>query len=243
MSYEWPVDKMTLINSALAQTGNNLVNVADDGSDEWTVCSPAYERALAYVIEQHNWGFASVITALTASPTAPTNVQWDTAYPLPPDLAHLIWVRIADVAEDTTSQVSPSSTLYDIENVGGTVMLVINSKGGPPPPDDDTITPAEVTIKYISQTYSDPTLHTPTLVVALQSFVMSGIYRGLHDDLAEAKAMMQMGAVLLQDARSLYDRQKPKRSLFNSRIVAARRIRRPWPTTGNNDWGGTGIPG
>ena len=30
--FEWPVDKVGVINSALAQCGDNLVNAADDGS-------------------------------------------------------------------------------------------------------------------------------------------------------------------------------------------------------------------
>ena len=47
MSFEWPLQKIDLINSALSQTGDNLVATADDGSDEWNTCSPAYERALA----------------------------------------------------------------------------------------------------------------------------------------------------------------------------------------------------
>lgn len=240
MAYEWPVDKLTLVNSALVQTGNNLVNIADDGSEEWRVCSAAYERGLAYIMENHNWGFAAIVKILQPSPTKPVNVQWDTAYQLPPDLAHLIWVRETQNT-DATSRVTPSATLYDIENVGGFAMLVLNAQGGPPPPDIPQ-TPVEVTIKYISQTYSDPTGATPTFVLALETFIMAGIYRGLHDDLGEAKAMAQMAHVILGEARSTYDRQKPKRSMFNSRLTAARRIRRPWVSRGNDEWGGSGVP-
>jgi len=241
MAYEWPLDKLSVVNSALAQCGDNLVNVADDGSDEWIVCSAAYERGLSYLMEQHNWSFAAKVSQLTASANAPENVQWDTAYPLPPDLTHLIWVRI-NQQEDVLASVTPSPVLYDIENVAGVVCLVTNAQGGPPPP-DPAVTPAAITIKYISQQFSDPTFGTPTLVVALQFFVMAGIYRGLHEDLGESTNMLKLAEMTLQSARSKYDQQKPKRAMWNSRITAARRIRRPWPPVGSDTWGGTGVPG
>lgn len=231
--FEWPVDKLGIINSALTGTGDNVVNVADDGSDEWNVCSSSYETALAYVMESHSWGFATKVATLTASPAAPANTQWDTAYPLPPDLVHLIWVRIN---QSTIGVGQP--TLYDIEQG----QLVINAQGGPPPPPAPQ-TPSVVTIKYVTNTYSDPTFATPTFALALQTYVMSGIYRGLHEDTAEADRVYLAAERMLQQARTRYDQQKPKRSFFNSRITASRRVRRPWPPIGNDSWGGGGIPG
>lgn len=233
MSVQWPVDKLTLCNSALAATGDNLVAVADDGSDEWNVCSPTYERALAVMMEDHGWGFATKVNAaLTASPTAPDNTAWDTAYTLPTDLLHLIWVKVQSTAADLGAQAP-----YDIENG----LLVLNAQGGPPPP-SPAVTPAIVSIKYVSTVNADPVAGTPLFVLALQSFVMSGIYRGLHEDTAEADKMWQAGEFYSQRARSRYDQQKPKRAFWNSRITAARRIRRPWPTSPSG-WGGGGIPG
>jgi len=242
MSYEWPVDKLSLINRALALCGDNPVNVQDDGSDEWNVCSPAYENGLSYLMEQHNWAFATLVKQLVPSNVRPPNVQWDTAYPLPADLTHLIWVRINQQEDQLLASITPSPVLYDIENVGGFPCLVTNSQGGPPPP-DPPVTPTPITIKYVSQLFSDPTFGTPTLVVALQHYVMSGIYRGLHEDLQEATSMLKIAEMTLQQARSKYDQQKPKRAMWNSRITAARRIRRPWPPVGSDSWGGTGVPG
>lgn len=233
MSFQWPVDKLGIINSALMGTGDNLVNAADDGSDEWNVAASAYETALGYIMEGHSWGFATKTATLQPSPTAPANNQWDTAYPLPPDLVHLIWVRINQSA---TGVGQP--TLYDIEQGS----LVINAQGGPPPP-SPAQTPSVITIKYVSNTYSDPAASTPTFVLALQTYVMSGIYRGLHEDTAEADRVYLAAERILQQARTRYDQQKPKRSFFNSRITASRRVRRPWPPVGNDSWGGGGIPG
>jgi len=228
-TFEWPIDKTGIINSALSQTGDNLVPVADNGSDEWNTASPAYERALAYMIEAHGWSQATDVRPLQPATNVPSDDQYDTAYVLPSDLVHLIWVRVSDL---------PS--VYDL--LAG--QLIINARGGPdqPVPPNPAITPAPVTIKGIFSTNADPTFATPTFVVALTTFVMSGIYRGLHEDAAQAGIMWNSAKALLQEAMTRHDQQKPKRSMFNSRITAARRIRRPWPVVPGG-WGGTGTPG
>jgi hypothetical protein len=80
-------------------------------------------------------------------------------------------------------------------------------------------------------------------VLAMVSFVMSGIYRGLHGDKSEATNLWKAGEMFAQRSRTRYDQQKPKRQFWNSRITASRRIRRPWPPMGNDSWGGSGTPG
>lgn len=225
MSFEWPIDKLGTINSGLSQTGDNLVNVADDGSDEWNTCSPAYERALAYMIESHGWSQATDVRVLQPAGNAPADAQFDTAYNLPPDLVHLILVRIND-----------RPCVWGLLNGE----LVVNALGGAI--SSPGTTPGTLTIKGIFSTRSDPTFGTPTFVLALQAFVMSGIYRGLHEDTAQAERMWMAGKALLADAKSRHDQQLPKRSMFNSRITASRRIRRPWPPVPGG-WGGTGSPG
>lgn len=246
MSFSWPHDKLDVINGALALTGDNTVNVADDGSDEWNVCSPAFETALGYASESHSWGFATVVAVLQPSPTVPIDTDFDTAYPLPEDLVFLIWAKINQDTNDpntTTSQL----TTYDIQSIGGVTMLLTNAQGGPPPPSPPQ-TPAQLTVKYVSNSGAlcDPTSGTPTLIAALQRFVIAGIYRGLHEDIAEADKCEVAARMLLQEARTRYDQQKPKRAFFNSRMAASRRVRRPWPQIGTGQWGsgsGSGIPG
>jgi hypothetical protein len=224
-AFQWPIGKLGIINSALSQTGDNLVNVADDGSDEWNTCSPAYERALGYMMESHGWSQATDVRTLQPAVNLPDDDQFDTAYPLPPDLVHLIWVRISDLP-----------CIWDLLNG----QLVVNSRGGPP--QVPALTPAVVTVKGVFSTNSDPTAATPTFVLALQAFVMSGIYRGLHEDVAQAERMWMAGKSILQDAMTRHDQQMPKRAPFNSRISASRRLRRPWPAVPGG-WGGTGTPG
>jgi hypothetical protein len=237
MAAQWPVSKLDVINSALAETGNNLVNVLEDGSDEYNVCSPTYERALAVLLEDYNWGFATRVATLQPSPTAPANTDWDTQFPLPTDLLHLIWVKTNQNQGDPQANQVNQLTLYDIENG----LLVLNARGGPPPP-SPAPTPAIITIKYLSFNNADPVGATPLFVLALTTFVMSGIYRGLHGDPAEAAKLWAAGEQFAQRSRTRYDQQKPKRQFWNSRISASRRVRRPWPPIGNDSWGGSGIP-
>lgn len=219
MSFQWPLQKIDLINSALSQTGDNLVAAAADGSDEWNVCSPAYERALAAVTEAHPWGWATDVRPLQPAANVPADDQYDTAYNLPNDLVHLILVRLND-----------RPCLWDLLNN----QLVLNARYGG--------SPLSVTIKGIFSTNADVSFSTPTVILAMQTFVMSGIYRGLHEDTAEAGRMMSLANGMLETAKSRHDMQKPKRAMFNSRITASRRIRRPWPPVPGG-WGGNGSPG
>lgn len=247
MSFQWPIDKLSIVNSALTSTGDNVVAAADDGSDEWQVCSSAYETALGYIMESHSWGYAMQVRVLQPSPTAPTDTDWDTQYPLPNDLVHLVWAKLN---QNTSNPGAPNTNMPALYSIMGTQtgpVLVINAQGGPPPP-NPPLTPGQVTIKYLSNAGAlcDVAAGSPTLVRALQAFIMSDIYRGLHEDGTQADRVYQGAMQLLQEARTRYDQQKPKRQMFNSRISASRRIRRPWPAMGTGNWGsgsGSGAPG
>lgn len=220
MPVSWPQDKLGICNSALAETGNYQCAVVEDGSNEWNVCSPAYERAMATLLEDGNYGFGTQVATLAPDPTAPTDTDWDTAYALPPDLLHLIWVKWNQAG--ITNQVN-YLTRWDI--LDG--KLVTNAQGGPPPP-ASPVTAANITIKYVSSTNSDAQSATPLFVTALTTFVMSGIYRGLHNNAAQADKLWLAAEQIAQRARTRYDQQKPKRQFWNSRLSAARRVRRPW---------------
>lgn len=219
----WPIDKLAIINDVLALTGNRIVTVVDDGSPEWTVASAAYEAAISYMVEQHDWKFASLVAVLPLSATPPSDPLFTNAYSKPADLLHLVWVRLND-----------QNVVYQILNN----QIVMNA-AGQPPVTPDTV-PGVVTIKYIRQPTPDQV--TPTFAMALRSFVMSGIYRGLNEDVGNAEHMWQGGETFLAKARTRSDQEAPKRAMFNSRMNAARRIRRPWPPVPAG-WNGTGNPG
>lgn len=235
--FEWPLDKLDIINSALSQTGDNAVAALNDGSEEWNCASPAYERALAYMIEQHPWRWTTTGTMVEPATNLPANENWDTAYNLPPDLVHLIWMLI-----------DGRPAVYDLEmgppqanGTPGPVQLVTNSQGGPPRPIPPQ-KPLPVRIKYVSQAASDPSYGTPTFVLALITYTMSGIYRGLHEDTAEADKVWAGAEGIMSKAKTRHDQQTGKRAPYNSRMTASRRLRRPYPPVPGG-WSGTGIPG
>jgi len=244
--FPFPLYKVDVINSALAATGDNNPVAFNDGSDEWNVSSPAYDRALGYTMEGHSWGYATQTIVLTPSSTPPQDADFDTAYPIPADCVHIIWVKINLNTPSISNE--PRLALWKIAGTPAGPVIVINAQGGPPPP-NPPVAPAQVTMYYISNSGQLCTSQfgTPTVVLALQIFTMSGIYRSLHEDVAEGDKMWMMGERMLQNARTRYDQQKPKRQFFNSRIHAVRRIRRPWPQVGINNWGSGsgsgGVPG
>jgi len=244
MSFSWPLDKLAVINSVLALTGDNPIATENDGSDEWSCASSAYDTAIAYIAESHSWSFATQVITLQPSPTPPQDTAWDTAFPIPTDCVHLIWIKINQFENDTPASSTPMPCLYDIAGTQQGPVILVNAQGGPPPP-QPPVTPAIVTMKYVSNSggFLDSQSGTPTFVLSLKTLVMSGIYRGLHEDVGEAEKTWMAGERILQMARTRYDQQKPKRQFFNSRITASRRIRRPWPPIGIDGWSGSNTPG
>jgi hypothetical protein len=242
-AFEFPLGKLEIINSALSQTGDNLVQNADDGSVEWQTCSPAYERGLAFVCEDHPWSWLTDFRELQPAPNRPDDRTFHTAYNIPTDLVHLIMVR--------THERLPC--IWDIQNNQIYAHWDIrfgfddhNHEFTPPvaPPVNPPFDPHHhrpIQIKGIFSTNSDATFATPTVVVALQTFVMSAIYRGMKKDTSEANNLWKSALQILDHAKARHDMQKPKTAIFNSRYTAIRRMRKPWRQTPYG-WSGTGNP-
>ncbi|MCC7047203.1 MAG: hypothetical protein IT562_10860 [Alphaproteobacteria bacterium] len=209
MPQAFVIDKLGVIIQALSQTGNNIVATEEDGRDEWRIASSAYDMALPYAIEGGDWKFNTAVATLTRTGT-PDDTSFADAYAKPDDLLHLIWVRLSD------AQVEYSV----LDN-----QIVLTANGG------------TVTAKYVKAPAIERV--TPTFSLALTTFVMSGIYRGLHEDPQQADKMWAQAESILQAARTRADQEAPKRAMFNSRITMSRRVRRPWRPSPSG-WGGTG---
>lgn len=248
----WPIDKLGLINQQLALCGDNPVAAADDGSDEWTVASAAYENAFEYMLDGHDWKQVTIVKVLQPTGQAPSDPEFDTAYAKPADCAHIIWVRqyMQPTGTVVTTGTGRSITYQVLNN-----QLVVNNynqpPGSPPPP---SVTPISIEMKYVSsnppgiivngvaQPTSAGAQMLRTFMTALGRFVMAGIYRGLHEDIPSAQATEREAMAMLSEAKARSDQEQPKRAMFNSRLVASRRVRRPWPQIPPG-WSGTGIPG
>lgn len=194
-------DKFSICSDALALTGNNVPNVADDGSDEWNVASVAFESSVDSLIQAHSWNFASAVSTLVRAGDSPDD-QFTDAYPKPAGCLALIWVRVNDIPCD-----------YKI--IGNQICL--NSGG-------QVVTAKSVLIP-------DTGVWPPMFVDCVRQKTMAGIYRGLNEDPSAAERMEAQAMMSLEAARVRTDQEQPKRALFNSRLRRARMVPRPWLNT------------
>ena len=223
----YPIDKLGVIVNALLQTGDNTPAAADDGSEEWNICSAAYESFLEYALDSADWKQTTKVITLNSTGVPPMDDMFDTAYAKPTDCVHVIWVRADDLP-----------VIYQILNN----QIVLNQFGQAPGiPAPPGATPITATMKYVSSDLV-PTTMLRTFFTAMERYVMSGIYRGLHKDPTNAREEEKASRLLLQEARTRSDQEQSKRAVWNSRLTASRRVRRPWPVVPTG-WGGTGSPG
>lgn len=194
-------DKLGIINDVLAETGNNLVAVADDGSDEWTVCSPAYEKAVKSTVEIHNWSFDTNVATLNRVGDSPDDLFND-AYAKPDGALSIEWVRINDAPGD-----------YRIINN----QICLSSRG------------YVVTCKFTID--NGAANWPPLFADIIRLLVRAAVYRGLHEDPGQADKEESKAMAVLQTAMTRVDQDQPKRALFNSRAISARYTRRPFVRT------------
>jgi hypothetical protein len=206
------VDKLSIINDVLAETGNNLVAVADDGSDEWTTASPAYDKAVENTLDSRNWQFDKHVATLVRVGASPDDLFND-AMAMPANALHLIWVRVNDQPAD-----------YKV--IGNQICLNLNN--------------FTATAEFLLD--SNATGNWPPLFAEVIRFlVRAAVYRGLHEDPVQGDKEEQKAMLALTIAGTRDAQQNPKRATFNSRAMAARIVRHPWIRTPFS-WGGTGVP-
>lgn len=205
-------DKLSIIADELAQTGDYIPATADDGSDEWTTCSPAFDTAVAETIEAHSWNFDTQVAPLVRQADSPDEM-YDDAFAKPNQSLHLIWVRLNTAPVD-----------YKIINN----QVCLSARGG------------TVTAKYVVDQGAAnwPALFTKII----RAKVRAAIYSGLHEDASTGLMWLKIADGALADARSRIDQESPKRAPFMSRAVSARYMRRPfirtplgWSGTGDPD--------
>lgn len=197
-----PQDKLSRINDQLLITGENPVPVEDDGSNEWNVCSAAF-NIFAAQLERHGWNFATGIEALNRVGDSPDN-QFDDAFAKPDGCLHIVWVRLDDRAP------------FAWRIIDNKVCL---TRGSPA---------AVVTAKFVRDV--DESEWSNVFGEALNLYIRAGIYEGIKKDFGAARTLRAEGEVWLAEARTRTDQQQPKRALFRSRLKQSRLTRRPvWP--------------
>ena len=209
-------DKIGIINSELAQTGNATVAVEDDGSEEWNVCSPAYDVGVDVTVERHDWNFGTNIATLQRVGDSPDD-EYDDAYALPNGQLSIVWVRLA--SGGGIDQPADFKIIND---------LICLTSSGLRPKCKFLVNPGE-------QNWP------PLFAAVIRLLVRAAIYRGLNEDAAQADKEEKKAEAILNEARTRVDQSSPKRAMFNSRAVMSRRVRRPWVGSPAG-WSGTGVP-
>lgn len=190
------MDRITIINDALVNTGNNEVNVEYDGSTEWQVAERSYRRALSFLLPRHSWNFGNKSAPLAGLlPESPHPILTK-AYALPSDclLVEAAWVNSHPLDE------------YEIMDN----RFCCRYETG-------------VVVKYVRAPLPDqwPALFAELLTMKVESFLL----RGLNEDTDNARKRDSEVEAMLSEVRSAQDRQEPPRALFRSRTAARRRCR------------------
>lgn len=189
-------DKLGIINTCLGLTGNELVNTEEDGSDEWTIGSIAYEAGVSYLLASHDWKFETDIVTLQRLGDSDED-HYDDIYRKPQNCLGLTWVKQADFP-------------LDWKIIGNNVYT---SRSG------NEAVKAKVVLR------GDPSAWNPLFVQALYALTKSGIYAGLNEDQEAAGAQEEKAQGYLAQARSRTDREDKPRPVYKSRILARRRGR------------------
>jgi hypothetical protein len=192
------MDKLTVINNALINTGNNALNVLNDGSEEWRVANQGFGRAINFLIGRHNWPFATTVEEMVRLPDTDNKSQLfrDNCFRLPTFL-HLIEVY-HDGAVTTNYEVLGTvlSCPFDSEMFAKGVRM-----------------PAEAIWHPMAEEVV--TLH-----------VESAVLRGLNEDFTAADRVESKAENLLFEARPRADQVNPARNMYKSPTRAARMSRR-----------------
>lgn len=192
------LDELTILNRALVNTGNRVLTVLNDGTDEWQVASEAFARGLEDLISQYRWPFARTSAALVKADDADNPSQkYDYAHHLPADLLHLAMVFVGGY----------KTSSYEV--YGRMVCL-----------DDDS----DVAVEYIAVPL-EAAWH-PQASEVLTMMVEAGLLRGLNEDFNEARQKDVDIEIKLGKTRTIVSQENPARNTFRSSIADARRSRR-----------------
>jgi hypothetical protein len=190
-------DKLSLINDELLITGNRPVAEADDGSSEWNVASAGYETGVEWLLDEHDWKFATAIVDVEERIGDGPDLSYADEYAKPNGCLHLVWVH------------DQAGTPLDWKVVGNRIL--VNCADG-------------ITVKCVLEPQPD---QWPGLFLrCLRHFVKAGIYRGLNKDADQARAEEKSAEAYLGKARPRSDNEEPGHSRFVSTLAQSRTRRR-----------------
>lgn len=209
-------DKLTVVNRALMRTGNNPVDVADDGSDEWRVASMAFDDWAEQLYYNATFRFTTQIVTIS------TRVG-DSGFPGMQDVydkpADCLWISAVCRAEDA-AQVMPQlahgmpdqdTRFPDFE------YRLVNDQ-------IHCVAPTGLLMLYVRMPRAgDP--WSKGFQSALELYVQADILRGLNEDFTEAERRQARADKAIEFATSRDQNQEPRRVMFRSSVLERRRTR------------------
>ena len=208
------IDKLTIINNALIQTGNSPCTFAD-GSDEWIAGANAYDRMLPVVMNRYDWKFLQKIAPLVSAGTS-AFPGYSTMLAVPADCLQLIDVWDAYYASLVLPNGFPGNPAiqtrppaFDYKIIGGMVHCTPQDQGA-------------IAI-YVPTT--QPTAASAGFIETLTQEVAALIAVSLNEDMTAAAAARSIAKEELSLARARDTQQEPRRVPFRSRMLEVRRWR------------------
>lgn len=193
------MDKLTVINNALLNTGNSRVNVLHDPSDEYIVAEVAFDRWVRFLRVRHSWPFSETIEALVRVPDADNTSRTypDNGFRIPSTAFHVKEIYWGN------------TLLTDYEIIGDVLSCNLDS---------------DIYAKVIRE-QADAKWH-PLAEEILTLYVESGCLRGLNEDFKEAERREAKAEGMIGEVRTAVDQQNPARNIYKSSIRDARLRRR-----------------
>ncbi len=195
------MDKLTVINNALSNTGNNQVNILHDPSDEYRVADTAFDRAIKFLTSMHSWPFSVTVENLVRVPDAenlsrlyPHN---GFRIPEPPQVLHV-------------KEIYHHNRILTEFEIIGFILSCRHSEG--------------ISAKVVRE--APGAIWHPMAEEVLTLMVEAGLLRGLNEDMVEARVRDQSAEDLISKTRTHLDQQNPARNTYVSKIARARRTRR-----------------
>lgn len=196
--------RLSIIRDCLTLTGNNQYGSVDDDSPEWRAGTAAYDTAVEWALDEHDWGFGKAIEAVDDPETADgvtdsQDANFEYAYRKPDGCLHIITVLDSEGA-----------SLSGDWRLMGNYILANVSDG--------------VKVEMVEE--PDPDDWPGLFVRVIRHQTMAGMYRSLNKDTAGARFEERKAEDVLAKARSRVDVQEPGKVRFVSMLGSARRTRR-----------------
>lgn len=190
------LDRLTVINDALLETGNEQINALNDGSVEWGAASKAFDRAIKKLIAANVWDFSKTAEALIAAETNPSK-RFSYAFVRPPS-AWLI-----------TAVLWKTMPLPEYEVMGNRICANFQT---------------DLNIEFVREPTDNEV--PPWFQEVLTKAVEVSVLRSLNEDFEEAMRRESALMKYIREMASLENRQEPPRTGFAGRMGLARRSRR-----------------